>query len=251
MSMRSVGRALEVLECIGDLQPVGVSEISRHLNEPKSSVQRAIDTLAKGRWITRQDPAVAQWSIALRTSLLGRRFDEQDGLGPLALEAMERLREVTGETIHLAIPRENSVILIERLESRHPVRYVEPLGGAASIFLTATGKSILAGLPDDEIAVLLAENSRSFEDSGLTAEGLQEELEQVRHDGYATTRRWRADVFAVAAAIVDQDARPVAAVSISAPSSRIGASELDSYPALASAAAAEISGLIQRRHTIR
>lgn len=246
MSMRSVERALEVLECIADLQPVGVSQIARHLDEPKSSIQRAIDTLAKGRWITRRDSEAAQWSIALRTSLLCRRFDDQGGVGPLALDAMEHLREQTGETIHLAIPRGTSVILIERLESRHPVRYVEPLGGAASIFLTATGKSILAHLPEDEFETIVSEESKSLTDSGLTPDGVRKEIARVRSEGYATTDQWRNDVFAVAAAILDQEGQPVAAVSISAPASRVGTAELTAYPQLATTAAKEISRLIQR-----
>lgn len=245
--MRSVGRALEVLETIADLQPVGVTDIARHLNEPKSSVQRVIDTLAKGHWITRQTPDVASWSIAVRTTLLGRRFAEQMGVGQLALETMERLRQETGETIHLAIPRETSVILIERLESPHPVRYVEPLGGAASIFLTATGKSILANFDDEQLKYLIITNADSLSKNGIEPRVLEEELDQVRQDGFSTTRQWRSDVFATAAAILGEGKQPLAAISISAPASRVGESELVSYPTLVRDAAREITKLIERR----
>ncbi|WP_353112370.1 IclR family transcriptional regulator [Microbacterium sp.] len=245
--MRSVDRALEVLESIADLQPVGVSEIARHLGEPKSSVQRALDTLAEGRWITRQDPSRPLWVVAVRTALLGRGFAEQFGVGSLALEQMERLRQVTQETIHLAVPREASVILVERLESPHPVRYVEPLGGAASIFLTATGKSILAHLSNDRRRRLIEHNMAALEEVGVTVDELEAELQLVRRHGYSTTSRWRDGVFAIASVIIADEGQPVAAISISAPMSRVTEETKSAYAELVRDAAQEIGRLMRAR----
>lgn len=245
--MRSVDRALEVLESIADLQPVGVSEIARHLGEPKSSVQRAIDTLAEGRWITKQDPSRPLWVVAVRTALLGRGFAEQFSVSTLALEQMERLRQITQETIHLAVPRDASVILVERLESPHPVRYVEPLGGAASIFRTATGKSILAHLPADQRRRLVNDHPAELVAAGITADELERELADVRTQGFSTTSRWREEVFAIAAVVIGDEGQPVAAISISAPSSRVPAETQVEYADLVRSAAAEIGRLVRAR----
>ncbi|UGS25631.1 IclR family transcriptional regulator [Microbacterium resistens] len=245
--MRSVERALEVLESIADLQPVGVSEIARHLGEPKSSVQRALDTLAEGRWITRQDPSRPLWVVAVRAALLGRGFAEQFGVGALALDQMERLRQITQETIHLAVPREASVILVERLESPHPVRYVEPLGGAASIFRTATGKAILAHLSTARRRRLVEAHPRELAEAEMTVEELEEELAQIRRQGFSTTSRWREEVFATASVVIGDDGQPVAAISISAPSSRVTPELREEYAGLVRAAGTEIGRLVRAR----
>lgn len=239
--MKSVGRALEVLEYISDLQPVGVSEIARELSEPKSSVQRALDTLAKGRWISRDETNPSLWVVAIRTAMLGRNFAGKLDINTVALSYMETLRQETQETIHLAVPREASMILIERLESPHRLRYVEPLGGAASLFRTATGKSVLANLSEERRDSLIADNLAAIEETGESRESLLKELVRIRDLGYSTTSAWRSEVYATAAAIIGANNEPIAALSISVPAMRITEEIKPTHAALVIEAAREIS----------
>ncbi len=239
--MKSVGRSLEVLEYISDVQPVGVSEIARELDEPKSSVQRALDTLAKGHWIARDETNPSLWVIAVRTAMLGRNFAGKLDINTVALSYMETLRQETGETIHLAVPREASVILIERLESPHRLRYVEPLGGAASMFRTATGKSVLAHLPEARRDALISAHIAAIEETGETRQTLLDELASIRKLGYSTTSAWRSEVYATAAVITGANEEPIAALSISVPTTRITAEIKPVHARLVAEAARSIS----------
>lgn len=239
--MKSVGRALEVLECVSDLQPIGVSDIARKLDEPKSSIQRALDTLASGRWIARDASNPSLWVVAVRTAMLGRNFEGEININEVALSYMETLRQETQETIHLAVPREASMVLIERLESPHPLRYVEPLGEPASIFRTATGKSILAHLAPERLDALLGGHGDEIEAGGDTKAGLLEELALIRKHGYSTTSRWRSEVYATASVIKGRDGEPIAALSISVPMVRMSQELKQRYAELVTAAAKEIS----------
>lgn len=243
--MKSVGRSLEVLEYISDTQPVGVSEIARELDEPKSSVQRALDTLAKGHWIARDETNPSLWVVAVRTAMLGRNFTGKLDINTIALSYMETLRQETGETIHLAVPREASVILIERLESPHRLRYVEPLGGAASMFRTATGKSVLAHLPETRRDELISAHLAAIEETGETRESLLTELARIRELGYSTTSAWRSEVYATAAVITGEKGEPVAALSISVPTARITDDIKPLHAELVAAAARSISKRFQ------
>lgn len=242
VQMKSVGRALEVLECVSDLQPIGVSDIARTLGEPKTSVQRALDTLASGRWIARDDTNTALWVIAVRTALLGRNFAGKFDVQEVALSYMETLRQETQETIHLAVPREASMILIERLESPHPLRYVEPLGEPASIFRTATGKSVLAYMAPERLNALLSSHTGEITERGDTLEEFLDELAAIRERGFSTTSRWRSEVYATASVITSSaSGEPIAALSISVPATRMTERLKSRHAELVTRAAKDIS----------
>ena len=223
--MNSVKKALHVLEAVADGQPIGVSQLSAALRQPKSTVQRALSTLHEAGWIRPSASERTRWELTYRASRLARKAGSHFGLREVAMPHMEELRRATGETIHLAVFDDGEMVLIERLESSHPVRHVEPLGGRASMLVTATGKSILAKLPREEVEAMYAAASARAAAAGTAAslpgfESLLEELEAIAQRGYATTSSWRDGVFATGIAVCDHNQRPVAGLSISVPASR-------------------------------
>lgn len=224
-TMNSVRKALQVLESVADGQPIGVSQLAAALRQPKSSVQRALETLHEAGWIRPSSGERTRWELTFRASRLARKAGSHFGLREAAMPHMEELRRATGETIHLAVFDDTEMVLIERLESTHPVRHVEPLGGRASMLVTATGKSILARLPRAEVASMHAvalerRAAGSAQPTLPQLETLLAELDAIAERGYATTSSWRDGVFATGVAICDQGQRPVAGLSISVPASR-------------------------------
>ncbi|EKF18584.1 IclR family transcriptional regulator [Nitratireductor pacificus] len=220
--MNSVRKALLVLEAVADHQPVGVSELASQLGQPKSSVQRALETLHGAGWIRPSSGERTRWELTFRASRLARKAGSHFGLREAVLPHMEELRRQTSETVHLAVFDDSEIVLIERLESPHAVRHVEPLGGRASMLVTATGKAILARLSTEEVdAIHAATVERN--DPGTPVpqrDALELELEEVRRLGYATTSSWRDGVFATGVAIIGPSGGPIAALSISTPETR-------------------------------
>ncbi|WP_240232540.1 IclR family transcriptional regulator [Devosia lacusdianchii] len=223
--MNSVRKALVVLETVADLQPVGVSELAAHLKQPKTSVQRALETLHEAAWIRPTGGERTKWELTFRASRLARKAGSHFGLREAALPIMEKLRRETNETVHLAVLDDFEIVLIERLESPHAVRHVEPLGGRAPVLSTATGKAILSCLGEDEVARIYREAVKAESQSVAIAppppiDELMRELAEIAARGYATTTSWRQDVFATGAVIAATDRRPIAAVSVSTPAGR-------------------------------
>ncbi|WP_336066431.1 IclR family transcriptional regulator [Nitratireductor rhodophyticola] len=220
--MNSVRKALLVLEAVADHQPVGVSELASQLAQPKTSVQRALATLRDAGWIRPSAGERTRWELTFRAGRLARKAGSHFGLREVVLPHMEELRRQTDETVHLAVYDDSEVVLIERLESPHAVRHVEPLGGRASMLVTATGKAILANLPEDEVNVIY-EATCVREEAGMfipMKDALAQELAEVRLLGYATTSSWRDGVFATGVAITGPSGNPIAALSISTPETR-------------------------------
>lgn len=244
--MNSVRKALVVLEAVADQQPVGVSELAVSLKQPKTSVHRALITLHEAGWIRPSAGERTRWELTFRASRLARKAGNHFGLREAALPLMEHLRRETSETIHLAVLDDAEIVLVERLESPHAVRHVEPLGGRASVLATATGKAILAHMDPDDIAQIYGDalDAESTLSAGGTTPALEDLLAELAHIaalGYATTSTWREGVFATGAAILAPDGRPIAAISISTPGSRASEDSRAMHARLIVSAASQIS----------
>ena len=222
-TMRSVRTALRVLEAVAELQPVGLSELSRKLELPKATVQRGLSTLASAGWLENDPAEPARWIVSTRAFIVGATVGDRGGLRPQALPFMNALAAEVQETIHLMIPDGNTVVLIERLDSPHPVRAFSPLGARAPLHASSNGKAILAHRPDEEISRYLAtELSPVTPHTIVQPDMLRRELDLIRERGYAVADEELQDgVVSVAAAIRPGNRSPVGSLSISGPKSRM------------------------------
>lgn len=221
--MRNVLNALRVLEEVASRQPVGVGELARVLEIPKSSVQRALVTLNTAGWIRPSAGELTRWVMTSKALTVGGQVSGELDLRKAALPIMEELRRSTDETIHLAVPEDDRVVLIERLETSKPVRIIMALGHAFPLHASANGKAVLAhGRPELINRMLAHELPRFTETTIDDASELRAELALIRERGFAVNRgEWRADVGCVAAAVLGAERRPIASISINLPVSRM------------------------------
>ena len=251
--MRSVRTALLVLEGVADHQPAGVGQLSRALGLPKSSVQRALRTLGAAGWIQPAPGGVTRWVLTARARHVGRLAGEETGIREAAIAAMEMLRRETGETVHLMVPEGDRAVLIERLQTSNPVRIVLPLGSSVPLHGSSNGKAILAWLPPGAARAVLGDALPRYTDTTIVDwELLEAELAEIRRRGYATNQgEWRADIAAVAAAILRDDGEPVASLSVSTPISRMSPDAAARYGALVAEAARQVSAALGYRRSAR
>jgi len=235
--------ALRVLEGVADHQPAGVGQLSRVLDLPKSSVQRALRTLGAAGWIQPAPGGVTRWVLTERARHVGRLAGEDTGIREAAMAAMEMVRRETGETVHLMVPDGDHAVLIERLQTSNPVRIVLPLGSGAPLHGSSNGKAMLAWMRPGEARAVLGGTLPRYTDATIVDwELLDAELAEIRRRGYATNiGEWRADIAAVAAVILRGDGEPVASLSVSIPISRMPADAGAAYGTLVAEAARQAS----------
>ena len=154
--MQSVLNTLRVLEEVASRQPIGVGQLARVLQMPKSSVQRALVALHTGGWIRPASGEVTRWVMTTRALAVGGRVGGDLDLRATALPIMEDLRRHTEETIHLTVPEDGKMVLIERLETDKPVRISMALGHALPMHASANGKAVLANSSPEVIKQLPA-----------------------------------------------------------------------------------------------
>ncbi|MFD9884722.1 IclR family transcriptional regulator [Streptomyces alboflavus] len=220
--MQNVLNTLRVLEELAVRQPVGVGDLARAMELPKSTVQRALGTLHTAGWIKQTGTAPTRWTLTTKALLIGRQATGELDLRDVAVPVMEELRRAVDETVHLAVAEGEQVVLVERLETTQPVRIVLPLGQHLSGHASANGKAILAARSPEAVEHYVTQGLTRFTDTTIDdPAALRADLEAVRACGYALNQgEWREDVSAVAAAVLGPDGSPVASVSINMPSSR-------------------------------
>lgn len=245
--MSSVLTALRVLEVVSQRQPIGVSEVARSLDLPKSSAQRALATLAEAGWVRKVDgDGLARWALTPRALIVGSHAGGEVGLTALARPAMEHLHAQTQETIHLLVHDGDHMVIVERLESPHVLRSSYPLGMRAPITACSSGKAFLAAMPEHQAADIISHGLPATTTASITDRSqMSEELDATRARGFALNHgELTPDISAVAAAILDARRSPVAALSISVPSQRMTADRWDSYGAMARDAAQQVSAAL-------
>ena len=235
MSMQSVQRSLRVLAAVADRAPIGVADLARELDLPKSTVQRSLVTLAEEGWLEPVPGEYTRWALGAAARRIGRAGARETTLREAALRPMQALRDATNETIHLAVPDGLAwMVLIERMDSTQPVRTFHELGTRTPAHCTSTGLSVLAHLPDDEVEALFALPLEVYSPTTVVDPvELRNEFARIRRSGYAVNlRRYRPQVAAVGAAILDRSGTPVAGICISMPDSRFQRSEVKRWGAL-------------------
>ncbi|PXY22292.1 IclR family transcriptional regulator [Prauserella muralis] len=247
--MRTVLSAFRVLEEVAYAQPAGVGELARRLRLPKSTVQRALRTLWTAGWICPDGAEVTRWVLTTRALHIGQRAIADLSVRDAAAATMQELRRETGETSHLMVREGDRAVLIERVETDHPIRAVIALGSAVPLHGSSNGKAMLAWLPREQVAEILGGRLERFTGNTIVDwDAFLAELDRVRERGYASNvGEWRTDIAAVASPIFDHNAQPVASISISAPGSRMPAGTRESYGALVIEAAQRISATLGYR----
>ncbi|WP_245568140.1 IclR family transcriptional regulator [Nocardia jiangxiensis] len=154
---------------------------------------------------------------------VGGRASGDLGLRGAALPIMEDLRRHTEETIHLTVPEDGKMVLIERLETDKPVRTSMALGHALPLHASANGKAVLAFSSPEVIRQLLADELSRYTDTTITdPDELRAELAVIQERGFAVNHgEWRPDVGAVAAAVMGADDKPIASLSVNIPIGRL------------------------------
>jgi IclR family acetate operon transcriptional repressor len=241
--VRNVLSTLRVLEEVASRQPIGVGELARVLDMPKSSVQRALVALDTAGWIRPASGGVTRWVVTTKALAVGGRASGDLDLRGAAVPIMEDLRRHTEETVHLTVPEGGKMVLIERLETDKPVRTSMALGHALPMHASANGKAVLANGSPEVVRQLLADELARFTDTTITdPDELRAELAEILRRGFAVNHgEWRSDVGSVAAAVMGGHEKPIASLSVNIPISRLTQESEADFGAAVSEAASNLS----------
>jgi DNA-binding IclR family transcriptional regulator len=217
--VKSLVKALRILDTLGDCPGgLGITDLSRALSTPKSTVHRLIATLEAAGYVV-FDPPTARYILGSQVAKLGEQLNHQSKLLTFGVSELELLTEKCKEASHLAILERTDVVYVSREESKEPVRISFGMGHRAPAHCTALGKALLAGLTDAEVRMLYKNQKkldRLTPRTQVSLDGLVSELAVVRKEGIAyDNEEYMSGLRCMAAPIRDFSARIVAAMSLS------------------------------------
>jgi DNA-binding IclR family transcriptional regulator len=236
-TVRAVERAVEILECFTTEQPLmSISDLQKKVKLSRPTLYRMLDSLAaKGliRAIGKPQRYALNHGIAKLAQVWFANIDATQ----VALPMLQQLRDETNETVALVVVRGDKRLHVLELPSRHPLAISRGLGETEHLSLGASGKSILAYLPEAEVAAALRTAPRN-----VRVDELRQTLKQIRQDGVAVSRSEMIEgSVGVAAPVYDYTAGVIGSVVLSAPDVRIDAQRQAEFASLVRTAAAAIS----------
>ncbi len=198
--------------------PVAFPDLVTATGLPKSTVSRLLSSLERSRLITRTDDGdVAPGDVL---TAFARAHSPEDDLIAIARPTLERLGQLTGETINLAVPSSTGAVQIDQVDARFLLGAVNWLDREVPLHASAVGKVFLAwGTP------VPAGRLPRLTDRTITSRpALDADLRAAREAGFAVADgELEPGLLAVAAPVLGPDGSAVAAIAVSGPSSRLTA----------------------------
>lgn len=224
--VQSVERVLNIIEVMaGEGAPVTVTELAEKVGLKISTVHRLLTTLSHRGYID-QDPKNNKYRLGMKLLEVGNAVLKISDIRTVARPYLEELVERCNETANLAILDDCDVVYIDQVESKNMiiVKMFAQIGNRGPIHCTASGKALMAFLPDERVEEIL--NTITFEkftnETITDPQHLKKELERVRQDGYALDWGEREEhVRCIAGPIFNHEGRVIASTSVSGPSTRI------------------------------
>jgi IclR family acetate operon transcriptional repressor len=172
----TVEKALDVLFHLHAAgAPLGLSEIGRALDLPKSSCHRLLAALLEREMVERDESGLYQPGLALLSLGLGAQAREP--VVQAARPSLEAEAEALGETVFLVGLRHGRLRVLDKFEGASFLRAAPDVGDMVPTDGTAAGKlyRVFGGEPEDAVGSEHGESDRA-------------EDEAIRRRGYATNR---------------------------------------------------------------
>jgi IclR family KDG regulon transcriptional repressor len=221
VNLQTISRSIQVLRCFDNDADLGITDIAKRLGLAKSTVFGIVSTLEYNGFLE-QDSRTGRYRLGTELFRLGTKVKAD--LLSLCKPYMEKLVAAYRETVHLVIPDQCSILYIHKIESPHSMRICSKVGERQPLYCTGVGKAILAYLGESERKAIM--DKMNFVQMTPFTIGdmdfLNKELAGIKAKGFAVDREeLEVGLICVAAPVFDSFDKPVAAISVAGPASRM------------------------------
>lgn len=220
----STVKAFEIIKIIADSDPyrgITLAELSWVISGSKSTIYRYLNTLEQLEFVEKDDRD--SYFLGSGILQLAGHYLSNMNLPLFADPYMRRLAENSKETVYLAVPSENAVVYIAKVDGPLSIRLMAQIGSRMPMYCTALGKAILAHRSEEQVSAIASVGlERKTANTITDLEILVQELAHVRSQGYAVDNIENEEgVRCIGAPLFDYSRKLVGAVSLSGPSNRV------------------------------
>ncbi|MBT5186108.1 MAG: IclR family transcriptional regulator [Kordiimonadaceae bacterium] len=227
-----LARGLRVLEIIAlSDKPLTIAEIGKKLGVSRSSAFRITYTLRHLGFLS-TDKGDKLFDLGPRILSLGFSYLNRQDIIKIAKPFLEKLRDQTEVSSHLAILESSDVLYLDNVISKTSFVSNISTGDRRPVYASALGWLLLGNMDEEEIRELFADTV--FE--SLTShtpkniDQLIERIEQARKDGFVISRGFsQRGGSIITAPIFDETGQVIAVIDISGPDSGFDFDKLDQF----------------------
>ncbi|MFB6251471.1 MAG: IclR family transcriptional regulator [Halobellus sp.] len=225
--VKTAQTTFRIVEALKSLDGATVTELSSHLDIPKSSAHNYLRTLEHLGYVVERDQ---EYGVSLRFLDLGGYARSRERLYSIALPEMERLAEATGEYANLLVEEHGLGVFLARERGENAVSLDSYAGQSVRLHTTALGKTILAYLPEERVEQIIERHGLPAKTEHTITDGdeLFEALGDIRDREHAYDREERIKGLHCVAVPILCDGEIAASLSVSGPVSRIDQDRIDS-----------------------
>lgn len=240
--VRSVERAVTILDVLAQHGWRTGAEIARELHVHRSTALRLLGTLERHAMVER-DPRSAKYRLGQRLPQLASVVTGEFDLRALARPVCEGLAGTLGETVTLDVLVGGEIVPIEQATASTSMVSVNWLGRRTPVHCTASGKVILAfGQPAVRERLLGRPLERATAHTITGRVEFEAQLGDALKDGFARTyEELEVGLDAIAAPVYAAGGEVVAALDVSGPSHRLRAEGRQELVQVTVDAAADLS----------
>ena len=239
--MNGLAKGLAIIEAFGARRThMTVSDAARAASISPAAARRCLLTLSGLGYLVQEDRYFRPTPRMMR---LGEAYLEGATLPALAQPFVDAGRAALDEAISVAVYDDGTSLFVARAEVHRIVNTGVRLGARLPAYASATGRVLLAGIPDEDREAYLrtCEPRRTTPHTLTTIAEIRARVERARADGYSITdEELELGMRSMAVPVTDSTGRVQAAMSIGVFTARVSLDELHSrhLPALRHQAAA-------------
>jgi IclR family transcriptional regulator, KDG regulon repressor len=186
MKISSIQKGLNIIELLkNNLNGLSVSEISKQLGYPVSTVHHILSTFRSNQYVA-QDPGTKRYSLGYKFLDISREVLRNIDVRQIAHEYLIDLQRSSGEAVNLMVLNDHKVIYVDKIDKEGGLSIATYIGYTVESYATAGGKVLLTKYSNEEIRKIFSEQTfQPLTDKTISnVDQLIKEIDKVRQDGY-------------------------------------------------------------------
>jgi len=211
-------KAMRVLKFLASQpDPVPLDRIMRACSLPRSTAYHLMNAMAEEGFVTHLADE-RRYGLGVAAFEVGSGYSRQAPLQRLARRPLAALADKVGESAHLAVLHGRDVLYVIEERAHGRPSLVTDVGVRLPAHLTASGRAILAALPQAHVRALYPDKESFVERTGVgpqSLSALRTILAEARQRGHAVENGEITAGFAsIAAPVLDHNDLPLAGVAV-------------------------------------
>lgn len=218
--VKTTDTVFEIIMKLHELEKASLAELADQLDFAKSTIHDHLTTLEAKEYLRREGD---EYSLSLKFLYHGMSVKNRRDVSRVGQSVIDDLADKTGEVAWTIVEEHGKAVYLNKSMGEKAVQTHARIGGREYLHHLASGKVLLAHLPDERVDEIIERHGlpELTENTITDRDELQAKLEEVYEEGIAMNDKETIQGLRAIAAPVFDGEDVIAAVSVSGPANRL------------------------------